>query len=294
MCNRVTSEKFHDSENELRSFVTWNFTRPSNDSIRDIKLRVVRERLVKRKIVPAPVTRINFIWIVERTGTKRRWRARGASSKVESNLSVDGERYSTAVLEKNKRTQIVLVTVFKFAMPTLLRLTSRVLVHGPRAKKMVRCYKRYKQDSQEEKLRTERRKLKEERTKEKKRELQGEKNAGEVRRNEDNEKKAQGRKKWNVKDRGERKRYRKMARGVHDSTLVPHFYSVFVRWLVPFVSRRSKTAIFFLPRRICGGTKGIACISLVAVARELRLHFHPALIVLDLVNTFPEYSGKCY
>lgn len=61
MCNRVTSEKFLDSENELRSFVTCNFTRPSNDSIRDIKLRVVRKRLVKRKIVPVPVTRMNFI-----------------------------------------------------------------------------------------------------------------------------------------------------------------------------------------------------------------------------------------
>lgn len=61
MCNRVTSEKFLDSENELRSFVTWNFTRPSNNSIRDIKLRVVRKRLVKRKIVPVPVTRMNFI-----------------------------------------------------------------------------------------------------------------------------------------------------------------------------------------------------------------------------------------
>lgn len=36
------------------------------------------------------------------------------------------------MLEKNKCAQIVLVTVLKFAMPTLLRLTSRVLVHGPR------------------------------------------------------------------------------------------------------------------------------------------------------------------
>lgn len=41
--------------------------------------------------------------------------------------------------------------------------------------------------------------------KEKKREEQGEKNAGEVRRNEDNEKKVQGRKKRNVKGRGERR-----------------------------------------------------------------------------------------
>lgn len=32
------------------------------------------------------------------------------------------------MVEKNKRSQIVLVTVLKFAMPTLLRLKSRVLV----------------------------------------------------------------------------------------------------------------------------------------------------------------------
>ena len=81
---------------------------------------------------------------------------------------------------------------------------------------------------------------------------------------------------------------------VFDTRPSLHFDPVLVRWLVPFVGRRSKTAIFFLPRRICGGTKGIACISLVPVARELRVHFHPALIVLDLVNTFPEYGGKCY
>lgn len=47
----------------------------------------------------------------------------------------DDERYSTPVPEKNKRTQIVLVTVLKFAMPTLLRLTSRVLVRSGRERR---------------------------------------------------------------------------------------------------------------------------------------------------------------
>lgn len=57
--------------------------------------------------------------------------------KVVSNAAGVVERYSTPVPEKNKRTQIVLVTVLKFAMPTLLRLTSWVLVHCTRAKEPV-------------------------------------------------------------------------------------------------------------------------------------------------------------
>lgn len=94
--------------------------------------------------------------------------------------------------------------------------------------------------------------------------------------------------------RGERG-YRAKWAVVHGSTLGPSsLLSCPCRStaLVFSRSRRSKTAIFFLPRRICGGTKGIACVPLVPVARELRVHFHPALIVLDLVNTFPEYGWK--
>lgn len=116
---------------------------------------------------------------------------------------------------------------------------------------------------------------------------------GEERRNEDNEKKVDGREKWNVKEGGEGVSQNGpwctvRHSGPRSSLLSCPCWSA----LVFSRSRRSKTAIFFLPRRICGGTKGIACVPLVPVARELRVHFHPALIVLDLVNTFPEYGWK--
>lgn len=87
--------------------------------------------------------------------------------------------------------------------------------------------------------------------------------------------------------------YRKMGRGARfDTRVLTFILSLLVGARFLAEPTGSNTAIFFLPRRICGGTKGIACVPLVPVARELRVHFHPALIVLDLVNTFPEYGWK--
>lgn len=87
--------------------------------------------------------------------------------------------------------------------------------------------------------------------------------------------------------------YRKMGRGARfDTRVLTFILSLLVGARFLAEPTGSNTAIFFLSRRICGGTKGIACVPLVPVARELRVHFHPALIVLDLVNTFPEYGWK--